>query len=132
VPHHVIVSRDLTLNGTSDSSTTLTVNQVQIIATATHPRISGRTFTPLRCVGKTGTPFQQVKDIPVFPVSVYAVDANYNVDTTARTVNITSATDGTFQPAPVNLTGAERAVPVTFGTAGTAETVTATDSVIRR
>ena len=80
-----------------------------------------------RASGKTGTPAAQTTDNPL-SVTVNAVDANWNlVSTAGDTVAITSTDPNATLPANAALSGGTQTFSVKFNTAGT-RTVTATDT----
>jgi hypothetical protein len=86
----------------------------------------GETAAPGTATGKTGTPDPQFAGAPV-TVTVNAVDANWNLATSASdTIRITSNDGLATLPADLPLLGGTATFQVTFNTVGSA-TVTASD-----
>jgi hypothetical protein len=109
---------------TANTSPAITVNsgaftKLQIL-------VPGETAAPGTTTGKTGTPTTRTAGTP-FNVTVNAVDANWNVASTATdTVALTSSDANAALPANTALVGGTQTVSVTFKTAGT-RTLTASD-----
>jgi hypothetical protein len=88
--------------------------------------LPGESAAPGTATGKTGTPDPQLVGIPI-PVTVNAVDANWNQATSASdTIHITSSDGTATLPADAPLSGGTATFQVILNTAGTA-TVTASD-----
>src|SRR4029077_15493348 len=86
----------------------------------------GETAAPGTATGKTGTPDPQSAGAP-FTVTVNAVDANWNLATSAgHTTHLTGGDGPATLPADAALAGGTATVQVTLNTPGTA-TVTASD-----
>jgi hypothetical protein len=86
----------------------------------------GETAAPGTATGKTGTPDTQFAGAP-FTVTVNAVDANWNLATSASdAIHLTSSDGAATLPADLPLLGGTATFQVTFNTTGSA-TVTASD-----
>src|SRR5437660_6826361 len=102
---------------TANTSPSITVNsgaftKLQIL-------MPGETAAPGTASGKTGTPTTRTAGTP-FNVAVNAVDANWNVATTATdTVALTSTDANAGLPANTALVGGTQTLSVTFKTVGT-------------
>lgn len=108
-------------SGTSNSFTVTagTVTGLQIL-------VPGETAAPGTASGKIGTPTAQTQTL-AFPVTVNAVDANWNVvSSVTDMVGITSSDGAANLPANAVLVAGTKTYSVTLNTAGTA-TVTASD-----
>jgi len=109
---------------TANTSPSITVNagafaQLQLLA-------PGETAVPGTASGKTGTPTAQTA-CAAFNVTVNAVDANWNLTSSATdTVVLTSSDANAILPANTALVSGTRALAVTL-TTGTNATVTAAD-----
>ncbi len=122
--------RTITATNTSPSvtatSNTFTVNigafaKMQVL-------LPGESSSPGSATGKTGTPTTQVAGAP-FTITVNAVDANWNIVTTApaNTIAITSSDANAALPSNNTLSSGTRTFSVTLKTAGS-RTVTATNT----
>ncbi len=88
--------------------------------------VPGETFSPGTVAGKVGTPLSQLAGA-AFSVTVYAVDANYNlVNNATDVVSIASSDSGATLPGNKPLVGGTNTFSVTLNTLGNA-TVTASD-----
>jgi hypothetical protein len=86
----------------------------------------GETASPGSAIGKTGTPSAQTANV-AFNVTVNAVDANWNlVSTASDTIGINSSDANASLPANAAFAGGTQVFSVTFKTSGTG-TMTATD-----
>src|SRR5439155_820108 len=88
--------------------------------------VPGETAAPGTVSGKAGTPSTETAGT-AFNVTVNAVDANWNVATSTRTIVITSSDPNASLPSNAALVGGTKNFNVTFRTAGS-WTVTATDT----
>jgi hypothetical protein len=120
-----VTASDTTHTGvTANTSPSFTVNagsfaRLQLL-------MPGETAAPGTSTGKTGTPSAQKTDNPL-TVTVKAVDANWNlVSTASDTVAISSSDANATLPANAALSGGAQTFSVKFNTAGS-RTVTATD-----
>jgi autotransporter-associated beta strand protein len=117
---------DVTDN-TKTSSTSATITVVAGAFTKLQILMPGETASPGSASGKTGSPTAQTAGSS-FNVTVNAVDANWNVvSTAADTVAITSSDANATLPANAALVTGTRTFSVTLKTAGT-KTVTASDA----
>ncbi len=113
----------------SSGVTSALSNSVNFIGTFVKLQIllPGETAAPGTASGKTGTPTAQTSGSS-FTVTVNAVDANWNVVTSAAdTVRITSSDSAASMPSSASLNSGTRNFTVTLVTAGTS-TLTATDT----
>ena len=113
-------------NGSTGSSNSFTVNpgafaKLQIL-------VPGETAAPGSSTGYTGSPNSEAAGT-AFNVTVNAVDANWNVVTSApaNSIAITSTDGSATLPANANLASGTQTFSVTLKTVGT-QTVTATDA----
>lgn len=115
-----------TSSGLSGSPVTFTATGTAGNATKLQVLLPGETAAPGTVSGKTGAPTAQTAGSAV-TVTVNAVDANWNVVTTATpTIAITSSDTNASLPSNAALTAGTNTFSVTFKTAGS-RTVTATD-----
>jgi anti-sigma factor ChrR (cupin superfamily) len=123
VIHTVTATDNTSLTGTSASITTAagSFTRLQLL-------VPGETAAPGTVTGKTGTPSATTAGNS-FSVTVNAVDANWNVVTTAASDNIaiTSSDANATLPSNNTLSSGTRTFSVSLNTAGTA-TITATDA----
>jgi MBG domain-containing protein/YDG domain-containing protein/concanavalin A-like lectin/glucanase superfamily protein/uncharacterized protein DUF2341 len=108
---------------TAGNSSSFTVNpgafaQLQVL-------MPGETAAPGTATGKTGAPTAQSAGTS-FNVTVYSVDANWNLIGTNDTAHVTSSDGSASLPADAALSGGSGSFSVTFRTAGS-QTVTASD-----
>lgn len=122
-----VTAADVT-DGTKTAYTTSTITVAAGAFAKLLLLMPGETSAPGTTTGKTGTAATQTAGIP-FNVTVYAVDAAWNILTTPTdVVSITSTTDiNAALPANAALVAGTQTFSVTFKTAGTNRNVKATD-----
>jgi hypothetical protein len=92
--------------------------------------LPGEVAAPGSSSGKTGTPSNQIAGT-AFNVTVNCTDSNWNIVTTANpqvTITTTDNHPAVVMPSPQNLTNGTRPFSVTLATAGTINTLTASDT----
>jgi hypothetical protein len=90
--------------------------------------LPGETAAPVTVSGKTGTPTTPIAGT-AFNVIVNAVDANWNLTASTNTIAITASNANVTLPANAALVAGTKTFAVTLKTAGTAQTITATDNI---
>src|SRR5262249_25592765 len=109
---------------TANSSPAITLNagafaKLQLL-------VPGETAAPGTALGKIGSPLQQMTG-EAFPVSINAVDVNWNkVTTVADVVNVSSSDTAAVLPANTALTAGTQTLNITLKTVGSA-TITSRD-----
>ncbi len=122
-------SRTVTASDITDSTKTASTSSPITVNAGAFTKLQllvpGETAAPGTASGKTGTPTTQGAGAP-FNVTVNAVDASWNVASSAHTVAITSSDAAATLPASAALVAGTRTFSLTLRTVGT-RTVTATD-----
>lgn len=125
------VGSGITLTATDNSNGSITASTsaaYSVVAGAISKLVlvaPGETLAPGSSPGKTGTTTSQTQGIG-YPVTVQAMDANWNLVSTNDTVAITSSVGGDGLPANAALSGGSRSFNVTNNTPGSV-TITASD-----
>ncbi len=122
-------SRTVTASDITDSSKTASTSSPITVNAGAFAKLQllvpGETAAPGTASGKTGTPTTQGAGAP-FNVTVNAVDASWNVASSAHTVAITSSDAAAVLPASAALVAGTRTFSLILKTVGS-RTVTATD-----
>src|SRR5205814_3695331 len=120
-----VTASDITDSGkTANTSSLITVNAAGFVKLQL--LLPGETVAPGTPSGKTGTPTAQTAGTP-FNVTVNAVDANWNlVSTAADIIGITSTDSNGTMPANAALVSGTKTFSVTLKTVGNA-TLTSSD-----
>jgi hypothetical protein len=121
-------SRTVTATDITDGAKTANTSAAIIVNgafTKLQVLVPGETAAPNTTTGKSGTPTAETAGV-AFTVTVNAVDANWNVVSSAHTVGITSSDSAATLPVSAALVAGTKTFSITLNTAGS-RTVTATD-----